>query len=152
MMSSAAQPSGGLSFTTCAGLLSLLLAGGVFFLFSTERLSTDDAAQILVVVSFLALLGWIFVAFIVHDYDQKDEADKYEVGADAGGVLVFVPLSLSLLWFVVFVFILGSNALLQQEVFTEALRWQAAAFGGATALGIALIATHRWWLCWRQPR
>ena len=154
------------TFTTCAGPLALLLSGGLFFLISANHLSTDAVAQILVVISILSLLGWILVAFVTNDFDQKDEADKHEIGADSGGwrflcrplcaldeasLVSFIPLSLSLLWLIVFLFVIGSKALLQEEVFTETLRWQAAAFGGATALGILLIAMHRWWLFWRQP-
>jgi len=85
------------------------------------------------------LLAWWWLGYILADVDAQHAADeslKYEVGADAAGMLAIVPGGLSLAWIFLCVTILASRAVLRQPVLTSSLQWHLVAFGGVTALGI----------------
>ena len=112
----------------------------------------DIAMSSLLALSILTLMGWIRFAVVVHDFDSLDEGDKYEIGADAGWVIVVVPASLSLLWILLCTSIIGSCALKQQPIFDAELQSQVAIFTGSTALGVFLVSMHRYWLFWRKPQ
>ena len=74
------------------------------------------------IVSLLTLAGWVLVAFVGRGMDLMDEADAFDVGGDSGGVVIFVPVGLTLLWISVGVVVAVSRLLLQQSIVTASLR------------------------------
>ena len=100
------------------------------------------------------VVSWAFCAVVSHEHDKLDEADKYEIGADAGGVfIVFATGLLSLLWLAVCATILVGRAMWQEQpLFTADLLWQLKAFAVAECLGILLLVTNGWWLSSRTTQ
>ena len=74
------------------------------------------------IVSLLTLAGWVLVAFVGRGMDLIDEADAFDAGGDSGGVVIFVPIGLTLLWISVGVVVAVSRLLLQQSIVTASLR------------------------------
>ena len=90
----------------------------------------------------LAFLGWLLMACLVPVFE--DEADQYEIGADAAGVFVFVPLGLSLVWVILLAMTIFSRMALRMKVFEDTLKWHSTAFGGVTLVGLLLVCIVPW--------
>mmetsp|Transcript_9693 Transcript_9693/g.25775 ORF Transcript_9693/g.25775 Transcript_9693/m.25775 type:complete len:155 (+) Transcript_9693:40-504(+) len=111
----------------------------VAIIFCTQFPGDERPLHILLgIVSLLTLAGWVLVAVVGREMNSRDEADAYDVGADSGGVVIFVPAGLTLLWISVFVVVAVSRLLLQQPMVTDSLRLDALVFAGATVFGILL--------------
>ena len=122
-------------------------------IFCTQFPGDERPLSILLgIVSLLTLAGWVLVAFVGRGMDLMDEADAFDVGGDSGGVVIFVPVGLTLLWISVGVVVAVSRLLLQQPIVTASLRWDALLLVGATVLGILLCTTRSCWLCWYSKR
>jgi hypothetical protein len=91
---------------------------------------------------------WTFSAKVAFNYNQLDEGDQYEIGADAAGTIIGLSLlSLSLLWLAICAMIIASRAVgHKQPLFTAEMLWQVKAFAAAQSLGILLVVTSECWL------
>lgn len=116
---------------TIAILLSI-----IFSLVKNTPTPSLAALYILSPISLLTFLGWIFVSIGVPVFE--DEADQYEVGADAWGVTLVIPLGFSSLWVAALVFLLVVRGVMGEEVLVGVVK-QVAVFAVASVGGCLIV-------------
>ena len=114
---------------------SLFLTSQLCFVASKFVNEADAAFWTLGPLSVLTFAGWCIFGRFVYAAPYGD-GDEYEIGADAGWVIIFVPLGCSALWISTMIFTVVSRTILQQPVGTASLKWQGLAFVGVFFTGL----------------
>ena len=120
-------------FRICS--LVLILDFSIVFVAQKFVDEADAAFWTLGPLSVLTFAGWCLYGRVVYNAPFGD-GDEYEIGADAGLVLIFVPLGFSAFWISTMIFTVVSRAILQQPVVTASLKWQGIAFAGVFFTGL----------------
>ncbi|GMH67528.1 hypothetical protein TrST_g12332 [Triparma strigata] len=126
-------PSPFTGFRICS--LVLILDFSIVFVAQKFVDEADAAFWTLGPLSVLTFAGWCLYGRVVYAAPYGD-GDEYEIGADAGWVLIFVPLGFSAFWISTMIFTVLSRAILQQPVRTASLKWQGIAFVGVFFTGL----------------